>query len=83
MPQGYPAGQAPPNAALSPGQGDAGPRASRWNPFSRLLYLVLYTPGVGRTGWDWLWPGLAVVLDPTHPGASPYDAVKETGWRSA
>jgi len=52
-------------------------------PFTTLIYLVLYTPGVGLTGWDWLWLGLAVVLDVTHLGASSYDAAKETGWRTS
>jgi hypothetical protein len=23
----------------------------------------MWTPGVGLTGWDWLWIGLAVVMD--------------------
>ncbi|NJN83564.1 MAG: hypothetical protein HC802_15625 [Caldilineaceae bacterium] len=35
-------------------------------PFATLFYTVLYTPGVGLTGWDWLWVILAVLLDIQH-----------------
>jgi hypothetical protein len=52
-------------------------------PFTTLMYLILYTPGIGLTGWDWLWLGLAVVLDVGNLGKSSYDVTKETGWRSA
>ena len=52
-------------------------------PFTTLMYLLLFTPGVGLSGWDLLWLGLAVVIDVTHLGASSYNVSKETGWRSA
>jgi hypothetical protein len=52
-------------------------------PFTTLMYLIMYTPGVGLTGFDWVWLGLAVVLDVGHLGASSYNVSKETGWRSA
>jgi hypothetical protein len=39
-------------------------------PFTTLIYLLLYTPGRGVTGWDWFWIALAVVLDVGHWGAS-------------
>lgn len=52
-------------------------------PFTTLLFLIMYTPGVGLTGWDWLWLGIAVVLDVGNLGASSYNAAKETGWREA
>lgn len=32
-------------------------------PFTTLMYVLLYTPGVGLTGLDWLWLILAVLLD--------------------
>jgi hypothetical protein len=32
-------------------------------PYTTIMYLLSYTPGVGMTGWDWLWIGLGVVLD--------------------
>jgi hypothetical protein len=39
-------------------------------PFATLIYVVLYTPGIGLTGWEWLWVILAGLLDLTHWGAS-------------
>jgi hypothetical protein len=32
-------------------------------PFTTLIYIILYTPGVALSGLDWLWLILAVVLD--------------------
>ena len=32
-------------------------------PFTTLMWVLLYTPGVGMVGMDWLWIGLAVGLD--------------------
>jgi hypothetical protein len=32
-------------------------------PFTTLMYVLLYTPGIGIVGWDWLWLILAFVLD--------------------
>jgi hypothetical protein len=32
-------------------------------PFTTLMYVLLYSPGVGIQGLDWLWLALAVVLD--------------------
>jgi hypothetical protein len=32
-------------------------------PFTTLMYVLLWTPAVGIQGLDWLWIGLAVVLD--------------------
>lgn len=52
-------------------------------PFTTLIYLILYTPGVGVSGTDLLWLGLAVVVDVAHLGASSYNTAKETGWKSA
>jgi hypothetical protein len=39
-------------------------------PFATLIYLLLYTPGRGLSGWDWFWVVLAVILDIGHWGAS-------------
>jgi hypothetical protein len=39
-------------------------------PFTTLIYVVLYTPRVGVTGWDWLWIGLAVMCDISHWAAT-------------
>jgi hypothetical protein len=35
-------------------------------PFTTLMYVVLWAPVGVLTGWDWLWIGLAVVLDVMH-----------------
>ena len=29
-------------------------------PFTTLMYVILWTPGVGVTGSDWIWLGIAV-----------------------
>ena len=39
-------------------------------PFATLIYVILYTPGVGLIGWDWFWVILAALLDIGHWGAS-------------
>ena len=35
-------------------------------PFTTLMYTILWTPGIGVTGWDWLWIILGLFLDLTH-----------------
>ena len=35
-------------------------------PFTSLMFVLLYHPGVGLVGWSWLWIGLAVLLDLSH-----------------
>jgi hypothetical protein len=52
-------------------------------PFTTLLYLIMFRPGTELSGVDFLWLGLALIVDVTHLGASSYNAAKETGWRSA
>ena len=42
-------------------------------PFTTLMYTVLWTSGRGISGWDWLWIGIAFVLDLGHYGASAYN----------
>jgi hypothetical protein len=39
-------------------------------PFATLIYVILYTPGIGLTGWDWFWVILAALLDIGHWGTS-------------
>jgi hypothetical protein len=39
-------------------------------PFTTLIYVLLWRPGIGVTGSDWLWVGVAVLLDIAHWGAS-------------
>ena len=41
-------------------------------PFTTLMYVILWTPGVGVTGSDWLWLGIAVLLDLGHYTYSAY-----------
>ena len=41
-------------------------------PFTTLMYVILWTPGVGITGTDWLWIGLAALLDIGHYTYSAY-----------
>jgi hypothetical protein len=38
-------------------------------PFTTLIYVIVYTPGAGLTGFDWFWVILAVLLDIGHWGA--------------
>jgi hypothetical protein len=35
-------------------------------PFATLMYAVLYTPGIGLTGWEWFWVAVAALLDMAH-----------------
>lgn len=50
-------------------------------PFTTLVYLIVFTPGIGVTGSDWIWIGLAVVLDVAHLTASVADRRYRSGWR--
>ena len=35
-------------------------------PFATLMYVILYTPGIGVTGWEWFWVFVAALLDIGH-----------------
>ena len=35
-------------------------------PFATLLYVILYTPGVGLTGWEWFWVIVCAFFDIAH-----------------
>ena len=39
-------------------------------PFATLIYVLLYTPGVGLIGWDWFWFILAAFFDVAHLAAT-------------
>jgi hypothetical protein len=39
-------------------------------PFTTLMYVFLAAPPFALTGWDWLWIGIAVVLDLSHYGGA-------------
>ena len=38
-------------------------------PFATLMYVLLYTPGVGLRGAEWFWVIICAVLDIGHWGA--------------
>ena len=38
-------------------------------PFATLLYAILYTPGVGLTGWEWFWVAVCALFDLAHVAA--------------
>jgi len=39
-------------------------------PFTTLLYTFVYIPGIGLTGWGWVWVILGVLLDMGMYGGS-------------
>ena len=41
-------------------------------PFTTLLYVVLWSPGVGFAGLDWVWLGLALLMDLGGFGSTGY-----------
>jgi len=41
-------------------------------PFTTLMYVILWNPATGITGADWLWIGIAFVLDLGHYTYSAY-----------
>jgi hypothetical protein len=32
-------------------------------PYTTIMYLLVWTPGLGIYGWDWMWIGLGVMMD--------------------
>ena len=41
-------------------------------PFTTLMYVLLWTPGIGLTGGDWIWLILAVFCDLSHYAGTAY-----------
>ncbi len=41
-------------------------------PFTTLMYVILWSPGVGLYGWDWFWIVMAVVIDLMHWSSTAY-----------
>jgi hypothetical protein len=41
-------------------------------PFTTLMYVILWSPTVGLTGWDFLWLIIAFFIDLSSAGASAY-----------
>jgi hypothetical protein len=42
-------------------------------PFTTLMYILLWSPGVGIYGWDWFWLFMAVFLDISHYAHTAYN----------
>lgn len=40
-------------------------------PITGLVYVLVYVPGIGVTGWSWAWVAVALMLDlATHSSAA-------------
>lgn len=52
-------------------------------PFTTLIYVIVYIPGVGLTGWGFFWVILALLLDISHWGASYTQRSQVPGMRSS
>jgi hypothetical protein len=52
-------------------------------PFATLIYVLLYTPGRGLTGWEWFWVGIAVLFDLGHWGAAASQRKQIPGRRAS
>jgi hypothetical protein len=51
-------------------------------PMATLLYVILYTPGVGLSGWEWFWVVVAGILDLAHAGSTAGNREQLTPQRS-
>jgi hypothetical protein len=52
-------------------------------PFATLIYALLYTPGIGLTGWEWFWVVIAGLFDIAHWAAGASQRNQLPGRRSA
>jgi hypothetical protein len=52
-------------------------------PFATLIYALLYTPGIGLTGWEWFWVVVAGLFDIFHWAAGASQRSQLTGRRSS
>ncbi len=41
-------------------------------PFTTLMYVLLWSPGVGLSTWDWFWLVMAVLIDVMHWSSTAY-----------
>jgi hypothetical protein len=41
-------------------------------PFTTLMYVILWSPGIGLTSWEWFWVVMAVVIDVMHWSSTTY-----------
>ncbi len=46
-------------------------------PFTTLAYSLVWTPGIGVTGWAWIWVALAFILDLSWHSGSGYRASRK------
>jgi hypothetical protein len=51
-------------------------------PFATLMYALLYTPGIGLTGWEWFWVVVAGLFDILHWAAGASQRSQFRGRRS-
>ena len=51
-------------------------------PFTTLMYVLVYSPGVGLTGSDWIWVGLALAADLAHSASVAAKSGYTSGFRS-
>jgi hypothetical protein len=52
-------------------------------PFTTLIYVIVYTPGIGLTSLGWFWVILALLLDIGQWGASYTQRNQVPGMRGA
>src|SRR3954464_12466225 len=53
-------------------------------PFATLIYVILYTPGIGLNAWEWFWVILAGIFDLAHLAAGiarPRELMRRGGGR--
>ena len=41
-------------------------------PFTTLMYVILWSPGIGLTTYDWFWLIMAVIIDVMHWSSTAY-----------
>ena len=46
-------------------------------PFTTLMYVILWSPGIGLTTYDWFWLIMAVVIDAMHWSSTVYSNRKQ------
>jgi hypothetical protein len=75
----HPAGGAPPRLQTT---NSAERLGIVFLPFATLIYALLYTPGIGLTGWEWFWVVVAGLFDIVHWAASASQRSQLPGRRS-
>lgn len=51
-------------------------------PITALVYVLVWVPGVGVTGWSWLWVALAVLIDLGTHSAGAYSSRRAANSRA-